>query len=971
MKTNVKRIATIIMSLVMAFTGVQIDCGIVYADETGVITISSAEELAQIGTSDNYPMNGNYKLSADIENVQNAIGNSSTPFTGSFDGDGHTVTLNINTEENYKGIFGYINGATVRNIIVEGTINSTVGWAAGITAKAVNSTITNCGSSVKIHTDGNNSTCFAGIAGYAESSTITGCYNTGDIDGKIKKAAGIVGQSKVKVVIENCYNTGNITTTATSSPRVGGIVGDGLLSSGNEGIINNCYTSGTITGTSQTGAFMGYIYTSYNVTNCYYLEGVHENVVGFNYQANIDNIKAVSSDELKTLVTVLGEEFASKEDLNNGYPVLKWQVQSEENTDEQDKAILETLVSELPTGVISPKYSVDKNIVTYLSDIINSKEEYADKNITVSIKRIENRFSDTNTYIEEDGTINYFYCNLFDTTPYRYYGQVDVTFELKRNNVSIDYAPRCINVYWDLDKVRTDVNTVSEEFDANSILGNNKALDEVTEDLSLPNYPIINHNENSKTVKWVSTKYTSSNPDVIRISDTAEWDSDYNNMYYTADVVRQKEDVDVTITAEFVFERYTMNSGEEEIETVVKEIPVKVLAANEIEEQTKILQENVNNYEKNLKDFNTGEILDTANVKNDIQLAIPRELGIDGKNYNISVESSDTSVMEVYGYRTFTYRPLPGQKAKKVTLTVTVTNKEIPDIKAVTQVELVVQPLTQEEIENAISFMNKAKTEFFNLIKNENADANNVSTDLNAFYGIYQDNEGNVYTSTYVEKPNNFGITKKIVNPTEPVPDYQRYWISSNSDVIDDETLRVTIPKYNTYVEIGAVISHEVYERYAQRYSDDAVYGELFSRLVNQKVTVKVLVKGTDGEEPVTEVPTTTKIQEQTTADKAAKSAIVKKLKVKKVKAKRKKKSLKITWKKNKNADGYQIVYATNKKYKSAKKITIKSRKKTSKKIKHIKKKKKYYIKVRAYKYVKGEKVYGKYTKIKVKKQGK
>lgn len=73
-------------------------------------------------------------------------------------------------------------------------------------------------------------------------------------------------------------------------------------------------------------------------------------------------------------------------------------------------------------------------------------------------------------------------------------------------------------------------------------------------------------------------------------------------------------------------------------------------------------------------------------------------------------------------------------------------------------------------------------------------------------------------------------------------------------------------------------------------------------------------------------------------------------------------KSVTVKWKKQtKQTTGYQIQYARNKKFKSAKKITIKNKKKTSSKIKKLKKNKKYYVRIRTYKTVK---INGKKTKI-------
>ena len=67
-------------------------------------------------------------------------------------------------------------------------------------------------------------------------------------------------------------------------------------------------------------------------------------------------------------------------------------------------------------------------------------------------------------------------------------------------------------------------------------------------------------------------------------------------------------------------------------------------------------------------------------------------------------------------------------------------------------------------------------------------------------------------------------------------------------------------------------------------------------------------------------------------------------------------------WKKASNADGYQIQYALNKKFKKAKSKTVKS---TSVTIKKLKKKKTYFVRVRAYKAVDGKKVYGKWSSVK------
>ena len=75
-----------------------------------------------------------------------------------------------------------------------------------------------------------------------------------------------------------------------------------------------------------------------------------------------------------------------------------------------------------------------------------------------------------------------------------------------------------------------------------------------------------------------------------------------------------------------------------------------------------------------------------------------------------------------------------------------------------------------------------------------------------------------------------------------------------------------------------------------------------------------------------------------------------------------KKKRAQITWKKVTGADGYVIQYGTNSKFKRAKSITVKKGTTTTKLFKKLKSRKKYFVRVKAYKYFDGKKVYTKYS---------
>jgi hypothetical protein len=77
-------------------------------------------------------------------------------------------------------------------------------------------------------------------------------------------------------------------------------------------------------------------------------------------------------------------------------------------------------------------------------------------------------------------------------------------------------------------------------------------------------------------------------------------------------------------------------------------------------------------------------------------------------------------------------------------------------------------------------------------------------------------------------------------------------------------------------------------------------------------------------------------------------------------------KNVKISWKKDSQATGYEVVYATNSKFTSGKKtVTVTKNTTTSKTISKLTKGKTYYVKVRSYKTIDGKKVYGSYSTVK------
>ncbi len=163
-------------------------------------------------------------------------------YSGTFDGTGHTIQ-GIYCNDQIKGragLFGYVNGATIKDIKVTGYIK-TYGLAGGIAAYIRGGTsITDCVNAATVIAGDTRgySPSAGGIVGCSEreqQNQITDCINTGTVkvivpEGDYSSAGGILGQAINCTLISNCSNFGPISggrlENATSKKSyVGGIVG--------------------------------------------------------------------------------------------------------------------------------------------------------------------------------------------------------------------------------------------------------------------------------------------------------------------------------------------------------------------------------------------------------------------------------------------------------------------------------------------------------------------------------------------------------------------------------------------------------------------------------------------------------------------------------------------------------------------------------------------------------------------------
>lgn len=273
--------------------------------------------------------NANKDLYDDIEGL---FGTAEYPFAGTFDGNGHTISnlhVNLtgdsyaNSSTIYAGLFGYTDGATIKNLHISGTYNVEVLESdelviGGLVGQANNTTIENCyiTSSMSIdviegYTEDNeaiagnfNMLTYGGLVGQMNNSTLknaivrptsavnfqlSNVYQTTSVIGGV---VGNLNSSSVQFVLGAQSLNVNIDENYNGSTYIGGIAG--YLSQGETQIINSIY-DGVLTiddgsGNASIGYVGGYISSpaprAYNLSYDYYYRPQNSTYTAFGDYGN-------------------------------------------------------------------------------------------------------------------------------------------------------------------------------------------------------------------------------------------------------------------------------------------------------------------------------------------------------------------------------------------------------------------------------------------------------------------------------------------------------------------------------------------------------------------------------------------------------------------------------------------------------------------------------------------------------------
>ena len=147
------------------------------------------------------------------------MGTESSPFRGSFDGGGYTLTVSLTSSEDYCAPFRCVSGASFSNLRVEGTISTTGRSAAGLAGYAPGGcTVTNCAVGVDIISGGNGGehAGFVSLCDAAHPVRVYGSVFTGSITGsRARYCAGFLGKNGDRT--ENCVYAGRMAAGSEAS----------------------------------------------------------------------------------------------------------------------------------------------------------------------------------------------------------------------------------------------------------------------------------------------------------------------------------------------------------------------------------------------------------------------------------------------------------------------------------------------------------------------------------------------------------------------------------------------------------------------------------------------------------------------------------------------------------------------------------------------------------------------------------
>ena len=489
------------------------------------------------------------------------------------------------------------------------------------------------------------------------------------------------------------------------------------------------------------------------------------------------------------------------------------------------------------TGALRPNFAKDKNIAEMVKSIIRNYEGVNAEGITVVLKS-----SDNTEYIKEDGTIAY-----IKNEPSNYGNNsknVVCTFAFKCNGAEAISSERTVTVGWDCDYFGSKIQAEADSLTWDKIKNANTDQSSIETDLTLPQILTT-----SARTAWSKLTWTSSNEDVISIEATG-YDSLPDNK--KGKVTHKEEDAVVTLTATLGANDTLLNTYVEKVsdfKTITKTFTVTVKGTGSSKPTEDELQAILDKYytERSLTDFTSKKVIDIENCYGDIQL--PRYTKIqdeEGKlvfaNKEITVESGDTNVISINGYRAIV--DFFQDSDKTVELTIKFTREGITVQKVI---PITVRTVSEEALEKELAAMEYAKAHYFDGINDgKYIDTEHITGNLHAFREFYIDDSGNPVWVYDVKNQTGKGIIPDdyFEDTWEMEAAGYNEFKSSNPQIVQHENLVIHRDASPQQVTISSLLSSQRYGKFAESHPDN----EKLLKLYKQEVSVTVVVLGTTDE---------------------------------------------------------------------------------------------------------------------------
>lgn len=803
------------------------------------------------------------------------------------------------------GIAGLVYaGGSITNCINYGAITSTYAtpslapdakeaYIGGIVGYAYVGVET-CANFGEVKATGDGISCVGGIAGYArvgyeaeaDSAYLLNCYNTGAVSAA-SKTGGIVGEAAVAVT--NCYNTGAVTG--------GAIIGSSATGSS----MTNCYylTGSCTDGGSaaekteaemKSAAFvltLGKAYgqdTTPNQNKGYPIftwQGGTKPTIDPDEEAVAKDAAALTVPET---VTEAGDLHLTTKGDNSS--TITWSSNNETIITDAGVVTLPTMADETVTltatvtkGLASQtrtfnilvktdtsfrqaelakiEQSLPKSLVpvygadTNVNELLRSKLAVAIKasgaalkpeDITVKLTnggRNNRNSSDTTAYLnageENNGAITFYYNDPATDTRG---GEtvVGAAFQLTSGAASVTHTMTTIQIPWDVNKVKADMQVrIAKNLTFDLIKGSNTSEEDITSDLTLP-YHLDRD-------LWCHFTWSSANS-AITIDEEKDQPTIAANG--TGHVTPLAVDSTGKVTATIIFNKTASSPYEEPPITITKDFTLTVKSGSSVAVDQIKAALDLYTLDK-LSYIYLTDTFDPQNVLGDVQLLRPRQLGLDGSEYSITV-TSDSSYVQVNGYRA-NILPQLGQKTA-VQLTVTIKYKANETISSSKKLTIQLAPLSQETIDREKLLIQKVRAALFDGMKGENTSPDAITKDLHSFQEVYLDENNELVWVYDVKEVTGMGLVPGDIPGYDPMAFYSGGWRtfrSSNEAVITHESLHVNRPEQTTKVKVDCSLESERFTRYWTQFTEagNTTEAEKWKDFAPQAMELELTVLGT------------------------------------------------------------------------------------------------------------------------------